>query len=189
MIYLCGQAVKWSCICIRRRVSACLCDRLWQVWVWINLYILLIVVGGLTISWASADAAVTSWSAWTALELHLSLKLDLYFQARFKTILQQSLSDPQHALNVLLDKRLISWSIKWKAALRLSIIKAPQLPKSAMSSKSLETHNKADSVLCPALKPDWKASSISFLAKKELSWDKTAFSNIFEIQGSFEIGQ
>ncbi len=44
MIYFCGQAVKWSCICIRRSwgwVSACMCDRLWQVWVRMNLYILL----------------------------------------------------------------------------------------------------------------------------------------------------
>ncbi len=30
--------------------------------------ILLIVVGGVTISWTSADAAVTPWSAWTMLE-------------------------------------------------------------------------------------------------------------------------
>ncbi len=47
----------------------------WQVWVRINLYILFILVGGVTISWASADSAVTTWSAWTTLELHSSLKL------------------------------------------------------------------------------------------------------------------
>ncbi len=76
MIYFCGQAVKWSCICIRRswgrRVSACL----WQLWVKISLYILSIVMGGVKISWMSADSAGTPWSAWTALELHSSLKLD-----------------------------------------------------------------------------------------------------------------
>ncbi len=31
-------------------------------------------------------------------------------------------------------------------------------------------------MLCLALKPDWKASSTSLLAKKELRWDKTTFS-------------
>ncbi len=51
---------------------------LWQVWVQINLYFVLIAVGGVTISWASADAAVTSWSAWTTLEHHSSLKLDFW---------------------------------------------------------------------------------------------------------------
>ncbi len=47
-------------------------DRLWQVWVRMNLYILLIVVGGVTISWA----AVTPCSARTTLELDSLLKLD-----------------------------------------------------------------------------------------------------------------
>ncbi len=39
------------------------------------IYILLIVVRGVTISWASADATVMPCSAWTTLELHSSLKL------------------------------------------------------------------------------------------------------------------
>ncbi len=54
------------------RLTKCMSDRLWKVWVRMNLYILLIVVGGVTISWA----AVTPCSARTTLELDSLLKLD-----------------------------------------------------------------------------------------------------------------
>ncbi len=53
-----------------------------------DLYILLIVVGGITISWA----AVTPCSIWTMLELHSSLKLDFWIDYALNNI-------PIHQMN------------------------------------------------------------------------------------------
>ena len=80
------------------------------------------------------------------------------------------------------------WSIVSNAALRSSNTNRETQPRSDDKSKSFVTLTRAVSVLWYGLNPDWISSQISFLSRREHSCEDTAFSNIFDRKGRFEIG-
>ena len=55
------------------------------------------------------------------------------------------------------DSRIL-WSTRSKAAERSSRTKMAGLPESTVKIRLLKTFKRADSVLCPGLKPDWNFS-------------------------------
>ncbi len=57
------------------------------------------------------------------------------------------------------------WSTVSNAALKSNSTKTAQFLESTNNNKSFTTLNKADSVLCLDLKPDWKGSNILFSIK------------------------
>ncbi len=80
------------------------------------------------------------------------------------------------------------WSTVSKAALRSNSTKIAEAPESRVRRISLWTFKSADSVLCNALKPDWKNSSTELFLKNVCNWITTTFSKTLDRKGSFEIG-
>ncbi len=80
------------------------------------------------------------------------------------------------------------WSTVSKAALRSNSTKIAEAPESRVRRISLWTFKSADSVLCNALKPDWKTSSTELFLKNVCNWTTTTFSKTLDRKGSFEIG-
>ncbi len=86
------------------------------------------------------------------------------------------------------DKRVL-WSTVSNAKVKSNRISITESPGSVANKVSLRTCNKADSVLCRGLKPDWKVSEIWFALWKDCSWINTVFSSAFVINGRFEMGR
>ncbi len=81
----------------------------------------------------------------------------------------------------------MQWSTVSKAMLKSNRTRTAQFPESTDNKMSFVTLNRADSILCLALKADWKGSKILLEIKYGVSWFKTKL-RTFRKKGNLEIG-